>query len=230
MRRVSMFHRRRKRKTKFSALWVFIMFGKLLVLLVSTMIAIILLDLSILYKAAKRIKDYFHYKSIGMNSLKFTKSILKMNPRQFEIFIAELFKSNGYKTKLTKESNDGGKDVVAYKDKDKIYIECKRWSIDNPCGRVLLQKLIGASVGDNANKAIFITTSKYNDNAIEYAKKVSWLELWDLNDILEMLYKTELKKIPWIFSKAMEFNDEEALDKCIKQRELIERKKEQYIN
>jgi len=134
-----------------------------------------------------------------------------MNPRQFEIFTAELFKANGYSAEATIESCDGGKDVVAFKNGNKIFIECKKWSQENPCGRVVLQKLVGACIGEKANKAIFITTSWYNSNAIEYAKKIPWLDLWDTNDLLNMLYNTNINKVPWIMSKAMEYKEEDIL-------------------
>ena len=36
-----------------------------------------------------------------------------------------------------------------------------------------MQNFVGALAGHQANKGIFITTSDYHDNAIEYAKSVS---------------------------------------------------------
>jgi len=175
-----------------------------------------------LYKLFKRVKDYRHYKDIGMNSLVLTKAIKRMDGRQFEFFIQGLFKANGYKSEVTKQSADGGKDVILQRNGITTYVECKRWFGGDKdeggnkdgfqIGRVLLQKLVGSCIGDKVTSAIFITTSYYNNNAFEYAKKVPWLELWDLNDVLKMLFKTDVKKIPWIMSKAMEFKQEDLID------------------
>jgi HJR/Mrr/RecB family endonuclease len=203
----------RKSKTDlFSAYGAIKLIFKMMLYLISAIIGITIFSGTLIYKGIKRIKDYRHYKEIGMNSLMLRKAIKRMNPRQFEIFTAELFKANGYEAEATVESCDGGKDVVAFKNGDKIFIECKKWN-QEPCGRVVLQKLIGSCIGAKANKAIFITTSWYNSNAIEYAKTVPWLELWDTNDLLNMLYNTNIKKVPWIMSKAIEYHEEDILDK-----------------
>ena len=205
-------YRRRKSKSDIISAFRMIKFiCSIIIYIISGLIGVIVLITSFIYRIVKRIKDYRHYKDIGMNSLMLRNSIKRMNPRQFEIFTAELFNANGYDAEVTIATADGGKDVVAFKNGDKIFIECKKWSQENPCGRVLLQKLVGSCVGGKANKAIFITTSWYNSNAIEYAKTVPWLELWDTNDLLNMLYNTDIKKVPWIMSKSVAFSEEDIL-------------------
>ncbi|WP_231169547.1 restriction endonuclease [Clostridium botulinum] len=126
--------------------------------------------------------------------------IKKMNPREFEIFIANLFTQLGYKAEATVATCDGGKDVIATNREEKIYIECKHWNINNSIGREILQKLVGSAVGDNATKAIVVTTSRYNKNAYEYAEKVPWLELWTIKDIIKTLNKIEDTKKGYILN------------------------------
>lgn len=47
---------------------------------------------------------------------KFTsKDIRNMNPRDFEVFIANIFSDNGYSTKVTQYTSDGGKDIIIKK-------------------------------------------------------------------------------------------------------------------
>ncbi|MCD3196083.1 restriction endonuclease [Clostridium botulinum C] len=123
-----------------------------------------------------------------------------MNPREFEIFIANLFTQLGYKAEATVATCDGGKDVIATNREEKIYIECKHWNINNSIGREILQKLVGSAVGDNATKAIVVTTSRYNKNAYEYAEKVPWLELWTIKDIIKTLNKIEDTKKGYILN------------------------------
>ncbi len=117
------------------------------------------------------------------------KFIYSMSWREFEKFIEKLFKNNGYSTILTPPRWDEGKDVIAIKDGITYFIECKHWREDSLIGREYLQKLVGAAVSDNVTNVIFVTTCAYNDNAINYAKKINasgmvHLELWGIKEIL----------------------------------------------
>lgn len=125
---------------------------------------------------------------------KYTKEyIYSLSWRQFEEWVAEVFKQQGYEAYATPPRFDGGKDVVATKDGVKYFIECKHFQTEL-IGREPLQKLIGAAVGENVHHVIFITTSSYHENAIEYARAVNnarkmTIELWDTDKILEMANK-----------------------------------------
>ncbi|QPW62162.1 restriction endonuclease (plasmid) [Clostridium botulinum] len=123
-----------------------------------------------------------------------------MSPREFEVFVANLFTQLGYDAKVTEATCDGGKDVIATNSEEKIYIECKHWNINNLIGREILQKLVGSAIGDDATRAIVITTSKYNKNALEYAEKVPWLELWTVKDIIKALNKIEDNKKGYVLN------------------------------
>ena len=131
----------------------------------------------------------YHNKEFTPNDIE--KRVKNMSPREFEIFCGNLFKSAGYTVKVTEATCDGGKDVIAINEEDTIYIECKHYKEGNLVGREILQKLVGASIGGGATKAILITTSGYNDNAYTYAKTVDWLELWTMEDIINIMYKID---------------------------------------
>ena len=67
-------------------------------------------------------------------------------------------------------SGDGGIDGIIKEDKlglDIIYIQAKRW--ENVVSRPEIQKFAGALLGQKAKKGIFITTSGYSKEAVEYA-------------------------------------------------------------
>ena len=51
-----------------------------------------------------------------------------------------------------------------------IYIQAKRWKEN--VGRKEIQTFVGALAGQQANKGVFITTSRFSENAIFYAKAV----------------------------------------------------------
>jgi restriction system protein len=54
---------------------------------------------------------------------------------------------------------------------DLIYVQAKRWQ--NPVGRPEIQKFFGALHGKRASKGVFITTSSFTSEAIQYAEGVT---------------------------------------------------------
>lgn len=124
------------------------------------------------------------------------KYIMEMSWRDFEEFIAKVFRDNGYKTIVTPARWDEGKDIIAERNGITYYIECKHWSKEN-VGRVYLQKLVGAAASADppVHSMIFITTSCYHDNAIEYCKELNargefHLQLMTTKDIINMVNVT----------------------------------------
>jgi restriction system protein len=51
-----------------------------------------------------------------------------------------------------------------------IYVQAKKW--DSIVGRPEIHKFAGALLGQHAKKGIFITTSDFTKEAVEYASKV----------------------------------------------------------
>ena len=92
------------------------------------------------------------------------------HPQDFENFCAELFQKMGYKVFVTAKVKDGGYDLILYKDGIKTIVECKRFSLSHTVGRPLIQKLVGANFEAKAQKMIFVTTSKFSNDAILYAR------------------------------------------------------------
>jgi restriction system protein len=72
------------------------------------------------------------------------------------------------------KSGDGGVDGIIKEDKlglDAIYLQAKRW--EATVGRPEVQKFAGALQGLRATKGIFITTSAYSRDALEYAQQIA---------------------------------------------------------
>src|SRR5688500_13662436 len=72
------------------------------------------------------------------------------------------------------QSGDGGVDGVIREDRlglDLIYVQAKRWK--NVVGRPEIQKFFGALHGQRATKGVFITTSGFSKEAVDYAEGVS---------------------------------------------------------
>ncbi|WP_144525876.1 restriction endonuclease [Bacillus pumilus] len=100
--------------------------------------------------------------------------IKKAHWRKLEYIIVELLMAMGYGDgKITGKTNDGGIDGVIKEDKlglDNIYLQAKRW--DNSIGRELVQSFSGALDDMGAKKGVFITTSHFTKNAIDYADRL----------------------------------------------------------
>jgi restriction system protein len=101
-------------------------------------------------------------------------------PSFFERLVIDLLVKMGYggsrrdAGRAIGKSGDGGIDGIIKEDKlglDVIYIQAKRW--EGTIGRPEIQKFSGALQGYRANKGVFITTSAYSREAIDYAGAIN---------------------------------------------------------
>lgn len=70
-------------------------------------------------------------------------------------------------------SGDEGIDGVIHEDRlglDVIYLQAKRW--ESVVGRPEIQKFVGALQGQRAKKGVFITTSDFTKEAVEYVRNI----------------------------------------------------------
>lgn len=105
--------------------------------------------------------------------------ILSCSPTFFERLVVELLVKMGYggsrrdAGERIGQSGDGGIDGIIKEDRlglDTIYIQAKRWQ--GSVGRPEIQKFVGALQGQRAKKGVFITTSTYTAEAIDYASRI----------------------------------------------------------
>lgn len=104
----------------------------------------------------------------------------KSSPSFFERIVVELLVKMGYggsrvdAGKAIGKSGDGGIDGIIKEDKlglDVVYIQAKRWE-NNPVGRPDVMQFAGALQLQKANKGIFITTSRFTDDARSYVSQI----------------------------------------------------------
>lgn len=105
--------------------------------------------------------------------------VAKMDPYKFEQLVVDLLSAMGYggskeeAAKVTKKSGDEGIDGVINEDRlglDVIYLQAKRWQTQ--VGRKEIQSFVGALAGQQAHKGVFITTSSFSQQALQYARSV----------------------------------------------------------
>ena len=101
------------------------------------------------------------------------------HPSFFEKLVVDLMLKMGYggpgdnAGTVTSNGGDNGIDGIINEDMlglDVIYLQAKRW--ENTVGRPDIQKFVGALVGKRARKGVFLTTSSFSSEAIEYAASI----------------------------------------------------------
>ncbi len=101
------------------------------------------------------------------------------DPRFFESVVIRLLRRMGYGGPTDPADDnrsagaDEGIDGVINEDElglDVIYLQAKRW--ENVVGRPEIHRFVGALHGQRARKGIFITTSHFSREALEYVRRI----------------------------------------------------------
>jgi len=118
------------------------------------------------------------------------------SPAFFERLVVDLLLAMGYggsrqdAGRAIGQSGDGGIDGVINEDRlglDVIYVQAKRW--EGTVGRPEIQKFAGALQGQRASKGVFITTSTFSKDALEYARMITTrIILIDGNSLVSMMF------------------------------------------
>jgi restriction system protein len=108
--------------------------------------------------------------------------IWQNSPAFFEQVIVDLLVAMGYggshrsaATQLGK-SGDGGVDGVINEDRlglDRVYVQAKRYAPSTSVGRPDVQGFVGSLVGLGASKGVFVTTSSFSRQALEFVRHLS---------------------------------------------------------
>lgn len=109
----------------------------------------------------------------------------RMHPFKFEDYVAKLYKNMGYSVKQTKRTGDGGKDIVATKNGQTYFVECKRYS--DPINVHKMRDFVGACVlGGKDVKGIYVTTSSFTNDAKSAANRIG-IQMIDGNKLMSMV-------------------------------------------
>ena len=106
--------------------------------------------------------------------------IQEKEPEFFEQAVVDLLLAMGYggvggRGQVTSLTNDGGIDGVIDQDVlglNRVYVQAKRFASGNAVLRPDLQGFVGALSGRRADGGVFITTSRFSEGAVQYAKSV----------------------------------------------------------
>lgn len=112
-----------------------------------------------------------------------------MSGQDFENYCANLLIAYGFKNiEVTKGSGDQGVDIIGYYNGYKYAIQCKRYS--KKLGNSPVQEVVAGKNFYNCQNAMVITNNYFTDAAIQLAKANN-VELWDRNNLMQVIYYTD---------------------------------------
>jgi len=102
-----------------------------------------------------------------------------LDPRQFELLIANLYRRLGFSVSVTPKQKDGGFDIVAEKalgqSEERLLVECKKY-VDNVGVRIIRQ-LLGVLDTEGATRGVLVTTAGFTKAAKNLAIQSKRIEL-----------------------------------------------------
>jgi restriction system protein len=113
-------------------------------------------------------------------------SIRELSWQDFERFVAEAYRRQGYRvTERGGSGSDGGIDLEL-RAKDKVLVvQCKRWKT-RTIGVEVVRELYGAMTGEEAHGAVVVSSGSYTPDAIDFARDKP-IKLVDGPELFEML-------------------------------------------
>lgn len=151
---------------------------------ISYIIAIIILCVLLLFILITY-SDTLFWKDKSGIEYRSLSDLKRMHPFKFEDYVAKLYKNMGYSVKQTKRTGDGGKDIVATKNGQTYFVECKRYS--DPINVHKMRDFVGACVlGGKDVKGIYVTTSSFTNDAKSAANRIG-IQMIDGNKLMSMI-------------------------------------------
>jgi restriction system protein len=131
-------------------------------------------------------------------------AVKECSPAFFESLVVDLLVKMGYggtrqdAGKAIGGTADGGVDGIIKEDRlglDVVYLQAKRW--EATIGRPEIQKFAGALQGQKAKKGVFITTSSFSKDAIDFANSIeSKLILIDGDQLSQLMIDYDIGVAP----------------------------------
>ena len=120
-------------------------------------------------------------------------SLNSLSGIEFENLCQALLQKLGFEVETTKQSGDGGIDLIAYNHQvflsGKYIVQCKRYV--GGVGEPIIRDLYGVVTSERANKGILMTTGYFSMSAIKFASDKN-IELIDGERLNELLFQNNL--------------------------------------
>jgi restriction system protein len=118
-----------------------------------------------------------------------------MSGHQFEMFVGEMYRQQGYCVKeLGGSGPDGGADLVLTKDGRKYLVQCKQWKAYK-VGVQPVRELLGVMVGEGATGGIVVTSGDFTQDAVNFARNnnIQLVDGYTLHEITKGLKKKDIQ-------------------------------------
>jgi HJR/Mrr/RecB family endonuclease len=150
-------------------------------------------EIKLLRQEAKKHLAWHKYHSMS-NDLNHVDT---MTGKEFELFVAVLYKHMGYEIKMISAGADQGVDLILIDKENNLYaVQAKRWN--KTVGNSAVQEIIAGKKYYKCKYALVITNSNFSKSAIELAKSGS-VKLINRRSLVELCCSYFPAKIP-IFS------------------------------
>jgi hypothetical protein len=118
----------------------------------------------------------------------------RLHHRSFEIIVAELLKDRGWNVEITKQTRDGGYDIVGIKSDRlgfpmKLLVECKLYHHKRVVGLPMVDRLVGVHHRERASPSMLVTNSRFSGEVWKrwQSEAARDLRLVDRQELLEWL-------------------------------------------
>jgi restriction endonuclease Mrr len=103
--------------------------------------------------------------------------LLQLDPTRFEALVGRALERRGFRVAHHGGRGDEGVDLLATKGGDTVAVQCKRYD-SVPITPNQIREFLGAMVGAQASRGVFVTTSTFSDAARAFAARQN-MELVD---------------------------------------------------
>jgi len=108
---------------------------------------------------------------------------MNLSPYEFEKEVAKWYYAQGYVAETTKQSGDGGIDIILKKDDEIAYVQCKRFTTSKVSVEVV-RELYGVMVADNVEHGFIVCIKGVTAEAKAFMNRCG-IELVTLGDLVE---------------------------------------------
>lgn len=108
-----------------------------------------------------------------------------MEPYEFEYFLADIWRRQGFGAKVTQAAADGGIDVLAEKDGERVAIQAKRYARGNPVGVKTIRETSNLTNRPDIDRAVVATSGTFTRSAYKEANDYD-VKLYDGDELVKL--------------------------------------------
>jgi len=124
----------------------------------------------------------------AQTKINLNREIGTLSAYEFELFVAELFRKDGWEARVTRRSSDQGIDIIMRKGSSSAVVQCKKWKAN--VGEPVARDLYGTMLHMHASKGYIVITSEFTPRAAAWCDEKP-IELIDRHRLLRWIEKNK---------------------------------------